>query len=264
MQTTTMNAASLERRYAEPAALQAVITEAYRLFGRHEAPRGLDACTYCCMSPELEREMCRQPLRSLTAKHFYEYNTAAKSSVQPADEILYLLPRMLELTAEGADLHHSNELAFDRLGRCPPGSLSDAERALVDRFALSHFAQALADTTRSCTDDVFSLLLMFDIGGVPIAPLLAYWARCEDPAATLHFVETVYWRWVGQSYCNPFATDRAAFQDQLAAWLQDADVRSGFVEKLMSPDFQRLAACQSDRGRVPFGTMVDGVFDQVA
>jgi hypothetical protein len=57
------------------------------------------------MDAALEREMHMLPLRALSERHFYEYNNSVKSDVQPEDEILYFLPRMLELLTQGAQLH---------------------------------------------------------------------------------------------------------------------------------------------------------------
>lgn len=121
-------------------ALQAALASTYECFGRYRLPGGLlDVCTACCMDAALEREMHKLPLRALSERHFYQYNDSAKSDVQPADEILYLLPRMLELLAQGAQLHHSTELYLDRVGRCEPGAFSSRERQVLQDFALAHF-----------------------------------------------------------------------------------------------------------------------------
>ena len=130
---------------------RSVVEDVYRVFRRHKAPAAsLDACLNCCMSPELEREMRQLPLSKLTRQHFYEYNTAAKSEVQPAAELLYLLPRMLELLAEGAEIHHSIELSLDRLGRCPADTFDEAEQRVLNQFALSYFEQSIAASERMC------------------------------------------------------------------------------------------------------------------
>src|SRR5258706_349774 len=106
----TPSAQKKERTKAPGAASQAP----YQSFAGYRSPSvALDACVTCCMDADLEREMRRLPLRSLTEHHFYQYNDAAKSVVQPADEIKYLAPRMLELLAQGARLHHSTELYLD-------------------------------------------------------------------------------------------------------------------------------------------------------
>ena len=72
-------------------ALQPVVEDAYKAFRRHARPAfPLDVCLNCCMDAGLERDMREKPLRQLTSRHFYEYNTSAKSMEQPAAEILFL------------------------------------------------------------------------------------------------------------------------------------------------------------------------------
>jgi hypothetical protein len=250
--------------------LQAVVADAYRAFGRHSAPaHPLDACIACCMSQELEQEMRQLPLTKLTRRHYYEYNTAAKGPVQPPGEVLYLLPRLLELMARGEEVHHSLELSLQRLGRCADSPFSQREQDVLNRFALAYFQSALAgdrdvDGVRSLLEDPFSILLMFHIGGVAIEPLLDVWARTDDPQATVQFVEASYWRfWKNQDYDNPFAEDHPAFKAQLRQWMADPVHRQRWIQKLMAPAFQRLAQLQGTTGCIAFDTMVDAAFDQL-
>jgi hypothetical protein len=251
--------------------LQAVIADAYRTFGHYRKPTGhLDACTYCCMSAELEQEMRGLPLAQLTGEHFYAYNTAAWGDpVQPADELKYLLPRMLALMAEGVDVHHSVELSLDRVGRCASGSFSSAEAASLDRFALAYFRCALSgnpkgDRSGRLPQEPLSLLLMFHIGGVAIEPLLDAWLETEEPEATVQFVDETYWRyWKDNDYSNAFADNHPAFRAQLQRWLADPETRQCFVRKLMAPEFQCLAQDQCSLGGTTFSTRVDAAFDQL-
>ncbi len=184
-----------ERTDALAAASQAL----YQSFAGYRSPSvALDACVTCCMDADLEREMRRLPLRSLTEHHFYQYNDAAKSVVQPADEIKYLAPRMLELLAQGARLHHSTELYLDRLGRCEPGSFSSQESAALQAFARAFFALGLEqwaepDTSVFQGEEAFSFLLMWDYAGVPLQPLLDHWLTCDSESATLHFVDACFY-----------------------------------------------------------------------
>jgi len=249
--------------------MQAVIADAYRVFGRHRAPtHQLNACTLCCMTEELEQEMRQLPLAKLTSKHFYEYNTAAKGPEQLADEVQYLLPRMLELMAEGEEVHHSIELALQRLGHCANGSFSKAEMDVLNRFALAYFHQTLTggrtSGVRRLLEEPLSVLLMFHIGGVATEPLLNLWVAMDEPESTIQFVEATYWRfWENQDYDNPFATDQPAFKELLQRWISNPEHRHRFAEKLMTPDFQRLAEAQQRRGAVEFSSMVEAAFDQL-
>lgn len=248
-----------------PKPLQLVVEDAYKVFRRHRPPsRVLDVCLNCCMSADLEQEMRRLPLRDLTAQHFYEYNTSAKSEVQPAAEIQYLLPRMLELIAEGVDVHHSTELFLDRVGRCPAGSLTEAERAVLDQFALSYFARAVCEEQRGW-DSPLSVMLMFHIGGLDVTPLMAFWTGCDDLRSTLQFVRETYWEfWPEQEYGNAFAGDRPDFRSQLRTWLLDPSTRRRFANRLMDPEFLRLVAQEPCTGRVSLNCMVEAVFDHLS
>lgn len=243
--------------------LQLVVEDAYKAF-RHARPAyPLDVCLNCCMDAELEQEMRKKPLRELTARHFYEYNTSAKSAEQPVDEILYLLPRMLELIAEGADVHHSVELFLDRVGNCPEGTFDKVQRQVLDRFALRLFAREL-DGEDTWGKEPFSLLLMFDNGGLDIAPLLASWLANTSPASTVRYVRDTYWDfWPTRDYGNPFAGDRPAFRACLRDWMLDPENGRRFADKLMAPEFLALAASQEETGCIPFNMMVDAVFDQL-
>ena len=239
--------------------MRAVIAEAYAIFRHHPPPTGpLDACTHCCLPREMERELGTLPLARLTDEHFYSYNTAAKSSVQPAPELLYLLPRLLELLAEGAEVHHSIELSLDRLGRCPAGSLTPDELQVLDRFALAYFGDLLTNDEHPQYEDPMAILLMFHIGGLSLPPLLDQWLATTAPAITLQFVETTYWKfWAKHKYTNAFAEDRPEFQTQLRAWMLDPGHRSRWTEKLLSQEFLALARHHPVTGPVDFELMLD-------
>lgn len=250
------------------AALAAVIKDAYSVFRQYKAPASmLDVCLECCMPPELEQEMRQLPLNKLGRQHFYEYNTSAKSEVQPAHELGYLLPRLLELMAEGVDIHHSIELSLERVGRCPAGSFRDAELEVLNRFAKAYFRQTLCGAQRvnSYCEDPPSVLLMFDIGGLAVEPMLDLWLQMDCPESTAQLVQSLYWDYsANQDYTNAFATDRPAFRETLRAWILNPQHRQCFVEKLLKPEFQQLAQTRGLIGYTEFSTMVDAVFDQLS
>ncbi len=113
-------------------------------------------------------------------------------------------------------------------------------------------------------DEPISLLLMFDISGMSIAPLLDLWAHSAAPESTVHFVEETYWNfWERQDYSNAFATNRPEFRSQIRSWMLDPTQRRCFADKLMKPEFQALSERQQARSHIPFSTMVDAVFDHL-
>lgn len=251
--------------FATPA-LRDAVAQVYATFRGGEALAGpLDVCTYCCCPAEVERELREWPRRRLTARHFYQYNDSAKSEVQPVPELRHLLPRLLELVALGEEIHHSTELFLDRLGRCPEGTWSTKERQVLDAFAAAYFEGVLREDALRRFDGPLDILLMFDIGGFDVAPLLDAWLACEDPRATALFVEATYFHfWECTDYVNAFATNRPAFRAQLRAWILEPANRLRFAEKLLASDFEALATQRQAVGRMSFATMVDAVYDQLA
>lgn len=264
------------RKQPTPAAnpLEAAKQAVYQAFDRYDAPHGLlDVCTACCMDAELEREMRRLPLRQLTQRHFYEYNDSAKSPVQPAEEIKYLTPRLLDLLAGGARLHHSTELYLDRLGRCEPGSFSATEQAALQGFALAYFAQGLEQWPAASDalfqgENAFSILLMWAYARVPLEPLLQQWLDSDSDASTLNFVDACYWDyvWNANQMGNAFATDQVEYQRTMEEWLNRPATKARWTEKLMrlvdaGPTSSWLPAGALDHHCYPLPERINAVFD---
>lgn len=258
-------------------ALDAATQALYQRFAGYPSPKvPLNACVPCCMDADLEREMRRLPLRRLTEHHFYQYNTAAQSEVQPADEIKYLAPAMLQLLAQGARLHHSTELYLDRLGRCGPGSFSAQESAALQAFAHAFFALGLeqwAEPDKGVFqgEDAFCLLLMWDYAGVPLQPLLDHWLACDSESATLHFLDACFYEfiWCGHRIKNPFASDRKGYRATMEQWLSQACTKQHWAEKLLrlaekGPTSTWLPSGRWDHQRYPLDDRLSAVFDAMA
>ena len=250
--------------------LRAAVARAKDVFSRYPAPSfPLDVCLACCVSPDIEKQLREWKLSVLTAHHFYEYNSSAKSPSQSVAELGHFLPRMFELMVAGQDIHHSTELFLVRLGNCPADSWRADERAAIDRFASALFDVALRgaqlpDAAHPWTEDPLATLTMFDIGGVAIEPLLAAWLRCEHPMSTIQYVESTYWDfWGDEMYGGAFAADRPAFRARLRDWLLDPECQRAFAAKLLRPDFQELARVHVADGRVPFPLVTEAVFDHL-
>jgi hypothetical protein len=223
-----------------PTTVNEAVANLYNAFRSYESPKTLlDVCTGCCMDEKLEKEMRKLPLASLYRNHFYQYNDSAKSAVQPADEIKYFIPRMFELLCEGVDLHHSTELYLDRVGRCPAESFTNAERSALDNFALAFFEDGLKEmpdcaAPRFMRENAFTILLMFDIGGIDIDPLLDCWIADKSVAATLQYAEASYWDfWTGAQVGNAFASDRLTYKSKLKAWLLNSNHRKLFAQRII-------------------------------
>ena len=247
-------------------ALTAAVDGVHLAFRRRAGnARPLDICSHCCVAEATARRLEELPPARLTANDFYEYNSSAKSDIQRADEVGHFLPQMLALLARGEEIHHSLEISLDRLGRCPKDSWNAQELAALDGFALAYFDALLCGPlAHRPFDDPLSVLLMFDIGGVPIEPLLRHWERCEHPASTVQFVQSTYWGfWCADRHVNAFADGRPDFLRQVSEWLLDPACRARFARRLIDADFLAVAARVPDTGCMSFASMADGVFDHL-
>lgn len=252
--------------------LDAAVQNLYAVFSPCPAPAfPLDVCLACCVDEQVERELRELPLRSLTARHFRQYNDSAKGPVQPVGEVKYLLPRLLELLAQRAELHHSTELYLDRLGRCDPQAFSPTERAAINAFALAQFRAGLAQWPIDSSalfmgENAFSILLMWDIGGVDVAPLLDHWLADASTAATLHYIDASYWDfWNGGTYENAFADDRDAFRTRLRAWMTAPEHRRVFADRVLALTVNGLSSdAMATDGCVDLRCRTEAVFDALA
>ncbi len=254
------------------AAMREAVERLYAVFGPNKVPPCmLDVCTHCCMDAELEIEMRRLPLQKISAAHFYQYNCSAKSAQQPAPEVRYLLPRLLELVALGAELHHSTELQLQRIGNCDSVEFTAKERAALEAFALCYFSEFLSRHDwlgggSYARDEVFDMLLMFDYGGLALRPLLESWLKDESASATLHYISAGFYDfWQSQIVKSPFATDRPQFQDVLKTWLTDEGHRRTFADRILKLDMSAIdqtAICYYGSHITP-KEMAETVFDLI-
>ncbi|WP_343292045.1 hypothetical protein AAHN93_07485 [Vandammella animalimorsus] len=228
-------------------ALAAAIEHAYRVFGACPPPAGpLDVCMPCCVEPEMEEQLRHLPLRQLTPKHLYEYNNSAKNDVQSIAEVGYFLPRLLELIAQGKEVHHSTELYLDRLGRCPADSLSSEQWQAVQAVAQALFADCLARYPWERGGPwngytLFDVLLMLHIGGLDIQPLLDLWLRTDTPQATLHYANAAWFDyWLDGCVSNAFTKDRSDYITCVDGWMRHEAHRLIFMQRLLALETTRI------------------------
>jgi hypothetical protein len=86
-----------------PVDIDAVIDNAYRVFGRYELGGRIIVCRCpSCVAPQIERALIRTPLHELTADTLAEYtNSAHEWDGKFEDDLKYFLPRYFELLALG-------------------------------------------------------------------------------------------------------------------------------------------------------------------
>lgn len=219
--------------------LRATLANVYSAFGGYRAPERLQDAVPYVIDEDVNQDMCSLPLRDLKRKHFYEYNTESQYEKQDPNEIKYFLPRLLELMLNKQEIHHVPALCLERLGRCDPNALSDQERVILCDFAVAYFAWGLAQMPDHSWDvlrhaNAFDMLIMWDIAGINISPLLAHWLQHSGSAPTLHYVEAVFSDYLetGREIDDPFAEDRPEYRRQLKTWLDDKAHQAVFLKRV--------------------------------
>lgn len=146
------------------------IARAYRAFAV-PVPASLGVCTACCMDPALERAMLRKEPADLTLHEVREWLDAAFGGGMAEQQVAWIMPRILELLAEGHEVATAgNEVALRRLRDAGfPGSGS-RERLACVTAACHVILDRHIDARKPYLDDV---LCMIANGGLPIAPYIA-------------------------------------------------------------------------------------------
>ncbi|MBB6577014.1 hypothetical protein HNP33_001064 [Comamonas odontotermitis] len=197
----------------------------------------LNACISCCMDAKMAREMCDGDLRSLTARHIYEYQDAAHAAEQDADEYLHFLPKVAELISQGDTdiVRHSTEIALQRLGGFDHSMLSFAEKQAIERWALALWQWWLDAAGNSqgrfslMHESADSLLVMFANAGLTIEPFLALWQRSESAWAAVQFGTMLAHMVPNGSGITPFAKDTPQLEPSIRTWAFKTEVYMHFA-----------------------------------
>ncbi len=251
-------------------ALREAIADLYLVMSRHSAPKHfLNVCTGCCMSAEDERAMRELPLREITARLVFEYNDSAKDPGHSASEVLYFMPRIAELLAQGASLRHSTEITLDRMGISQPETWTADERECLQRFALAFFSHGLSEGAFKRGNlfqggEALDVLVMFSYASLEIEPLLESWLAFETPPAVEHFVASTWlWFWPERRVGNSFGSDRPEFNRQVTAALLSPLNLQAAAAALVANAEMAYAPLDPPRGRWDWPALRDWVFDHV-
>lgn len=228
--------------------MQSVIDEFYQVFNYPTPTEPLNVC-HCggCIDDNIELQMRTLPLRELTKEHFYQYNTSAKDDIENPNEIKYFLPKMVELFVQDKELHHSTELYFQRVANCSKESFTPKEWVLWDKFANLYLDNLLKQYPYDCfdflSDNIFTILLMFNLAHIDIEPFLMRWRRADTLQATAHYV---YASWNDYWYDDGFDSDVGfwTYSDDflkiMANWLENPKNKTKYAKRIQCLDKEVL------------------------
>ena len=239
---------------AVPPEVVAAVQQLYRAFAHRPVPtEPLNACTGCCMAPELEREMRELPLRALTQAHIWEYQDAAHGTPETVSEYAYYLPRVAEIISQGDPerVRHSIEIALDRLGNCPRDAFTKGEYQAVTAWAMALWTWYLAagDPSREDEDllplfhqNADAVILMFGRAGLPVAPLLAAWVKADSDWALQQYALLAHDVDQSRTGFNAFADDVPELGGILYDWAFSSEVHRVFAQRWAEMSDARAAA----------------------
>lgn len=156
--------------------MQKIIEECYQYFSKFQKPSQLSVCScgFCVTSSDVEY-LLTQPLNELSASKVYCYMDDIGEGSISAPEILYFLPRILELIAHNEHISMCTELYLQKLGKIKLYDLDEKGDALVGYFALQYWKdwlQSISEQTYKVNYELSEILIMFSYANLSIEPLL--------------------------------------------------------------------------------------------
>ena len=150
-----------------------LIEDAYKAF-KAPVPDDLDACTECCVTPDIEHSIRTRDISDLPLQHLREWMGAAKPYTGVGQEIWrYLLPRVLETIAYGEE---PNVVGYElSLSIHETGSeelWSSEQWSVLDQFQRRYLRHIVERTEVSLVPELDDILCMFANGGWSLESLL--------------------------------------------------------------------------------------------
>ena len=241
--------------------LQAVIEDAYRIFGDYRI-RGLLSVCHCkfCMTFENEHRLLNTPLREVPAALLAEYTASAHSwdDGPVAREFRYFLPRYLELIAVNDPPDALGlEICLRRLGTSTwRETWPQQEQDVIDRFfdvfivaSLPRLELASWPAGWRLEFDLADVLTMVVTAGGQLDRVLAAWDGADDPPAAIHMaalrsdlVETSE----GPYFHSAYLEDRKEEAPRIGAFLTRPEVVSRMEAAFFKIEEPRLQQLVSD------------------
>ena len=212
--------------------LDELIAEAYVLFSNYKLGNRLNVCE-CCVSNSEAESLARTPLSMVSSELLQNsyYESADSDTEQELIEMKHFLPRVLSLMLNNEFPCHSNELIFSRINLKQSKRWKEEELEFLKKFSMLYFKKTLKDTYA----DVQEVLIIFELGGFDLSPLLTIWEQEKDENSLLHLYDIlntgVTYRW-GKivKLTNAFSTK--SMNKSFIAWIENEKTRTIFLEQI--------------------------------
>ncbi|MEZ0170322.1 hypothetical protein [Microvirga sp. TS319] len=188
--------------------LSEALQAAYEAFGRHSLSHPLEAC-HCesCMSAEVAESILKTPLRELSNDQLSEYTNSAHGW---SDQFLYLLPRYMELIAQGdRPTYLDADSIFSRFRDAPENCLTPQETYTLGNWLTVLFEETLhhpiSNEELACAlarqnqaswngfgNDVCEIVQIALPTPFDTLQLRALWEACQTREAALRMASAIY------------------------------------------------------------------------
>ena len=132
--------------------LTEAIEELYTVFGDAPVPTEVDGCTHCCTTPEQLERLVTVHGRDLGAQEMRDFAfNAAGGTVGTDADLVYFLPRILEVMSSDIDGFEWTEVLMSKLPRLGIDGWSRERRGALSRL----FVAMLDDIDDRCGGNEF-------------------------------------------------------------------------------------------------------------
>ncbi|WP_171130522.1 MULTISPECIES: hypothetical protein [unclassified Ruegeria] len=161
-------------------AMAACIEDAYTVFKRPK-PTALEVCEQCCMYPEIEADFFTPDIRALPLHYVNDWFFAASDPQVSLALSRYLLPRVIELLAQGHEVANVGiEVSLMRFATGLPDRWTPPEVDVITRFTLL-FLDSHKPGGRNAQDCYLDdILCMFASAGHDPDPMLRHLWQWDD------------------------------------------------------------------------------------
>ncbi|KIC40002.1 hypothetical protein RA27_17080 [Ruegeria sp. ANG-R] len=225
-------------------ALATCIEDAYAVFDRPK-PTSLDVCERCCMYPEIEDHFFEPDIRDLPLHYVKDWFFAASDPLVSLALSRYLLPRVMELLAQGQEIADVGlEVSLKRFGTGLPDRWTAREAEIINRFTQLYLDRFKASDPAPPDNYLDDALCMFASAGQDPDPLLSYvwsWSDADlfgrlahDWNMAGHFPSiwsTAFWS--EDEFSLPGQATRAK---QVAKWYRSPEMMARAAAAMDRPD----------------------------
>ena len=205
--------------------MRKIIEACYQHFSKFQKPSQLSVCScgFCVSSSDVEY-LLSQSLKEILVSKIYCYMDDIGEDSISAPEILYFLPRVLELIAYNEHVAMCTELYLQKFGKIKPNHLDQKDFELVNHFALQFWMDWLQSVSERTTQNNYELsevLVMFAYANLSIEPLLNHLNGLTNFWVVSKIAELIFDEREEGTLTNAFANHCMNINSEINQWLQN-------------------------------------------